>query len=241
MTLPLVICALMLAAFVWAMQTGWFSRMERGFLLTMILAIVCFTVSSALVTGFLAYEAAKKIVHQEILDDLSDAGDIVEANLKENIQHQKDQLHKYAQLAAADLDPARRDQLRANLKHMDELNQEVRQISVFDTSNKMLATSVEKADKPNLAAVGTALGDHDYVSSAQRSLVTHQFELTMATPIRNADKVIVGALSMRYDLQDELSALIGSTGFGKNRGAVIADDTGCVLAHKDPNRIGLDV
>ncbi len=241
MTLPLVICALLLAAFVWALQTGWFSRMERGFLLTMILAIASFTVSSALVTGFLAYEAAKKIVHQEVVDGLTQAGDIVEANLKEAIQHQADQLHEYAQLAAGEIAPARRDQLTTDLKRMDALNHEVREISVFDTSNKMLATSVEKADKPNLVAVGTALDGHDYVSGAKKSSVTNGYELTMATPIRDASNVVAGALSVRYDLQHELSVLIGSTGLGKHGDAVIASDTGRVLAHVDPKRIDWDV
>src|SRR5437588_541630 len=100
MIILIVACALLLAGFFWALQAGWFSRMERGFLYAMVLAVAGFAVLSAMVSGILAYQAARQIVHEEIVAGLSNAGDIVEANIRDTITLAVEQLHQYADFLA---------------------------------------------------------------------------------------------------------------------------------------------
>jgi class 3 adenylate cyclase len=234
--------ALLIAAFFWVLQAGWFSRIERGFLLTIVLAIAGFTVISASVLGALAYQAGRDIVHQEIVAGLSNAGDIVEANIRDTIRYQIEQLHEYADLLAPEL-AANHDKLENDLRHMDALNKEVLQISVFGPDTRMIATSytTSKADRTNLIAVATALEGEDFVSDAHISPVANEYILTVATPIRDATKRVIGALTVRYDLQTELAAVIASTRFGKDGYAVIATGKGRVLAHIDKGRINADI
>jgi class 3 adenylate cyclase len=248
MMILLVCCGLLLAAFFWALQSGWFSRIERGFLLTIVVAIAGFTVLSAAVSGLLAYTAGRDIVHQEIVAGLSNAGDIVEANIRDTIRYEVEQLHEYVDFLAADVAVAEKqgrasEQLTNTLRHMDALNKEILQISVFDTTTRMLATSyiTSSADRTNLVAVATALEGNDYVSDAHISPVSKTWVLTIATPIRDAKKQIIGALSIRYDLQSQLASLVGSTRFGAAGYAVITSGKGRILAHIDPKRINSDV
>jgi len=236
-------CAALLAAFLWALQSRWFSRIERGFLLTIILAIAGFATLTASVAGFLAYRAARDIVHSEIVAGLSNAGDIVEANLRETIRFEVEELREYAAQLSPFLPPAQRNQLPVELHQMDKLNPQILQISVFDTSTALLATSFVTSgnDKTNLIAVATALEGSDYVSDAQISPVSSKYVLTIATPIRDSSKSVIGALTVRYDLQGKLANLIGSTHFGEDGYAVIASSQGRILAHIDQHKINRDV
>lgn len=238
----------LIGGFLWGLRAGWFSHIERGFLLTIVLAIAGFTVLAAAVTGALAYKAGSQMVHREIVAGLSNAGDIVEADLRATIGSEVEQLHQYADFLKAPLASAKRGtessgQLADTLRHMDELNKEILQISVFDTTTKLIATShvTSGGDRTNLIAVATALEGNDYVSDAQISPVSKTYVLTIATPIRDAGKQVIGAVTIRYDLQGELATLIGSTKFGVDGYAVIASDTGRVLAHIDPKVIDADV
>ena len=238
----LILCAILLAAFFWALQAGWFSRIERGFLLTIVLAIAGFTVLSASVLGALAYFAGRDILHQQIVAGLSNAGDIVEANIRDTIQYEIEQLHGYADLLAPDV-IRHSSNLENSLRHMDALNKEILQISVFGPDTRLIATSytTSKADKTNLVAVATALEGDDFVSDAQISPVSSTYVLAIATPIRDEKKQVIGALTIRYDLQAVLNSLVKSTKFGKDGYAVIASSRGRVLAHVNPKMINVDV
>lgn len=238
----LFVCALLLALFFWAVQAGWFSRMERGFLLTIVIAIAGFTVLSAAVLGALAYQSGKDVVHQEIVAGLSNAGDIVEANIRNTIRYEIEQLHEYADILAPEANP-HSGKLEGDLRHMDALNKEILQISVFGPDTKMLATSyvTSSADRTNLVAVATALEGDDYVSDAQISPISKGYVLTIATPIRDEKKQVIGALAIRYDLQSDLGELIASTRFSKDGFAVVANSKGRVLAHIDKSRINSDI
>lgn len=116
--------------------------MDRGFLFIKILAMGGFVLVSAVVSGFLSYRAGREVVYREIVDGLSNAGDIVEANLQELTRAELQQLHICGDSLAAEMSDAKRGQLRADLTHIDELDMVILQISVFDKHTTMLATSL---------------------------------------------------------------------------------------------------
>src|SRR5580700_6799276 len=152
-------CVVVVGAFLWGLQARWFSRLDRGFLFTMILAMAGFVLVSAAVSGYLSYQAGRQVVYQEIVGGLTNAGDIVEANLHQLTLQELEQLHIYADSLAGEISAAKRAQLRADLKRIDGLDKVILQISVYDAHNEMLATSfdVNEADRTNLIAVATAL------------------------------------------------------------------------------------
>src|SRR5579864_4698813 len=143
-TLPvitfLVVCA-SLAAFFYAVHIKWFSRLENGFLLKIVLSVAGLAVLSALTLGVWGYQAGKNILHQEVVGALRNVGDIVEANLLQTIDRQAEQLSELAQGHNDKLSSEKRKELNAELFHIDRLNKEILQIGAFDAKGNLLASS----------------------------------------------------------------------------------------------------
>ena len=239
----LVFAGLCLGVFLYALRTRWFSRLENGFLATIIFAIAGFAFLGALVSGVWQYQAGKDIIHREIVDALGTTGQIVQANLAEMIGIEIEQQARYSRYLPDKLSPAKHEALAADLRYMDELNDEILQIDVFDghgmpLSSSNVTTAPEQVDH---TAVGLALDGKRYVSDAYRSPASHRYVLVIAVPIRDAHGGTAGALVIRYDLDRELSSLIRSTRFDEDGYAVITDSAGRILAHPDARRVGEDL
>src|SRR5882672_5569953 len=110
----LMVCA-SLAAFFYAVHIRWFSRLENGFLLKVILAVAGLAVLSALALGVWGYQAGKDIVHEEVVGALRNVGDIVEANLLQTIDRQAEQLSEFANGLSDKLSSEKRKDLNAEL------------------------------------------------------------------------------------------------------------------------------
>ena len=241
--LLLIAGCVLVAVFLVALLAGWFSRLERGFLATVILAITGFAALGAVLSGILSYRAGKQVLLQQIVAGLSSTGQVVEANLRQTIDHEVEVLHEEAGILAADLKHGKEQQLPIDLRRMDELNDEIFQISVFDTHTAMVATSfvTSVSDRMNLVAVATALEGNDYVSDAEISPVSNTWVLIVATPIRDARKTVIGAVTVRYDLQRELSSLFRATRFAGNGYAAIAANSGRFISHPNSKMINVDI
>jgi class 3 adenylate cyclase len=242
-TVLLILCGVVVAAFFVALRAGWFARLEGGFRIAVVLAVGGFALIGATLAGTLTYRAGRKIVLQEILAGLNGTGDVIEANLQHMIGYEIEQLHEYADFLVPDMAPDRKADLTAQLFHMDQLNKEILQISAYDMNQKLIATSQVEGEngRGNRVAVATALDGDDYVSDAQLSPATKGYELLVAIPMRDAKKQLIGALSIRYDLQNELSSLIKAAEFGGDGHALVLNSNGRVVAHVDPKRIDADM
>ncbi len=239
----LILCGVVMAAFFWALRASWFSRLEGGFRIAVVLAVGGFALIGATLAGTLSYRAGRKIVMQEIVTGLSGTGDVIQANLRHMIDYEVEQLHEYADFLMPDLAPERRAQLTAQLFGMDQLNKEILEISVYDLSQNRIATSHVQGEsgRESRVAVATALDGNDYVSDAVLSPATKGYELLVATPIRDAKQQVIGAVSIHYDVQTELSRIIKATQFGGDGRAEVLNSAGRVVAHVDPKRIDADM
>src|SRR5690242_8356790 len=238
----LVVCA-SLAAFFYAVHMKWFSRLENGFLLKIMLAVAGLAVLSALALGTWGYEAGKDVVHQEVVGALNSVGDVVEANLLQVIDRETEQLYEFARGLHDKLSPEKRKDLNAELFHIDRLSREVLQISAFDAKGNLLASSnvtMKAAEPVDRIAVAFALEGKKYISDAYVSPVAHRYVLIIAAPITNPQKTVVGALTVRYDLQSDLSNLISSTRFAGQGYAAVTNNEGRILAYPEASRIGAD-
>jgi class 3 adenylate cyclase len=242
-TFLLILCGVLAAAYFWALRSRWFSRLEGGFRIAMVLAVAGFALIGATLAGALSYRAGRKIVLQEILAGLNGTGDVIQANLRHMTDSEVGQLHEYAAFLAPALAPGRKEQFTAQLFHMDQLNKEILQISVYDMDQKLVAMSHVQGEeeKDSRVSVATALDGTDYISDAVLSPETKGYELIVATPVRDATKSVIGAVAIHYDLQTELSSLIQATRFGGDGRAQIIGSTGRVLAHVEPKRINADM
>jgi class 3 adenylate cyclase len=237
-----VVCCGLVGGFLWSLHAGRFSRMERGFLATMVLAIAGFAFLGSAVSGVISYLAGRQIVEREIVAGLGSAGDIAEAALRRTVQSEIEQLHQDAKYLAGALAAGDKARLTTAIASMDQLNNEILQISVFDSHTSLVASSflTSHPERADLVAVANALEGREYVSDAYLSPVTGTWVLAMAVPIPGTGQP-AGALTLRYDLESELSAMINSTQFGADGYAVIANNAGRVLAHPTKKRVNADI
>jgi len=238
-----VVCILLPAGYFKALRSRWFSRLEGGFRIAVIAAVTGFALLGAFLAGTLSYNSGRKIVMQEILNGLSGTGDVIQANLRHMTDYEVEQLHEYADFLMPDMAGDRMSQLSAQILSMDQLNREILEVSVYDINQKRIATSHVQGEngKERRVAVATALDGEDYVSDAVLSPATKGYELLLATPIRDAKQQVIGALSIHYDLQAELSRIIQATQFGGDGRAQVLNSAGRVVAHMDPKRIDADM
>jgi adenylate cyclase len=241
--LLIAICILLPAGYFQALRSKWFSRLEGGLRIAVIAAVAGFALLGAVLAGTFSYRSGRRIVMQEILNGLSGTGDVIQANLRHMIDYEVEQLHEYADFLMPDMAPNRSAQLAAQLLSMDQLNKEILEVSVYDMNQKRIATSHVQGEngRESRVAVATALDGEDYVSDAVLSPATKGYELLVATPIRDAKQQVIGALSIHYDLQTELSRIIQAARFGGDGRAQVLNSAGRVVAHVDPKRVDADM
>ena len=250
-----VVCVLV-GLFLYAVHARWFSRMENGFLLTVIMAVAGSGVLTALVLGVWGAQIAKKILYDDIVYELTNVGEIVEANLTEEIKGATTELSEYASEVAKELSPDKRGQLTTTLNHMTQFNSRFLQINAFGSDGNLIeetraydsagrlieAASLGKATDPvNLVAVAYARGGKNFVSSAYEPAAFNNYILYIAVPVYDAKKAVIGVLAARYDLQEKMLMLTSTTRFDGDGYAVVVEDTGKILAHPDRKRINEDI
>src|SRR5438067_5800874 len=165
-----------LALFFYALRAGWFTRMEKGFLATMIFAIAGFSLLAITVLGVWQYQAGQEIIHQETVGSLGHVGDIVQASLNDAINIEVDQLSRYAR-QLPEPKPENAAQLSANLRYMDVLNDEILQIDAFDIHGIPVSSSNANhaAEAVENTAIGWALDGKRYVSDAYLSPAAERY------------------------------------------------------------------
>ena len=242
MTVAFMVVGVCFAAFFCLVRVRWFSRLENGFRLKMILAIAGLSALSASALAIWGYQAGKDIVYREIVDGLGNVGDVVEANIQQTINFEIEQLNQYAHEVSDKLSSEKQRQLKDELSYMDRLNSEILQIRAFDSQGVVLGSSnlTTKAEPVDRVAVAYALEGKSYVSDAYMSPASNRYVLIIAVPILNTQNAAIGALTIRYDVQSDLARLVSSTHFAGNGHAAVTNNAGRFLAYPDASRINAD-
>jgi adenylate cyclase len=133
--------------------------------------------------------------------------------------------------------------VRTDFLELQQYNHRLLQISVYNADGRTILTSSAKEvpEPTNRIGAAYAVEGKSFLSDPYFSTVFKRYVLYISVPIMDADGNPMGALGLRYDIQDKLGELFASTRFGATGYAVLLDHDGKVLAHHDQSRIGADL
>lgn len=242
--LALAIAAAAVGLLAFALWRRWFSSLVGGFATALTFALVGAGVITAMLLGTWSYHAAREAVFAEQLEGLDNVGRVAEGELLSDVRLNVKKLENVATEGLLQSATARPAMARQDLADLQRYNPCLLQLSIYDDEGRPLLVSTgagEATETPNRIGAAYALEGKPYISDPYWSPVFKRYVLYISVPISGATGKPMGALGLRYDLQEKLQELFASTRFGASGYAVLLDHDGKVLAHHDRARIGDDL
>jgi adenylate cyclase len=233
-----------LAAFFLAARFRWFSRMKKGFLVTLVVAIVGTGVFSTWLIGSWGYDSARTILQSETSKALANVGRIVESEIDGTINIAITQMSAATQILAPEINGHISDRAQEKIRQILELNRRFLQMSLWDKNgNPALFLSLNKETEPVMSRIAAAfsLEGKTYVSDPYLSPVYNKYIMDLSLPVRSSTGEIRGVLAAKFDLEEGLGKLIERTRFGESGYAVLVASDGRILAHPNPQRLHGDI
>ncbi|MHC1725033.1 MAG: adenylate/guanylate cyclase domain-containing protein [Syntrophobacteraceae bacterium] len=231
-----------LALFFAAVHFRWLSRFSRGFLLTLLIAIIGTGVTSSTLVGMWGFQSAKEIISLEIIGALDSLGLIIEKELNSNLNKALSQMSELSAVLAPGINSGDLKEAQERIDLL-KLNRRIIQIDLHDKSGRLLAasTSPDGAEPINRVAAAFALDGRNFISDPYLSPVFKKHVIYLCVPVQSPGAEAIGSMSMRVDLDEALSGLLESTRFGKSGYVVMVNHDGSVVAHPDRSRNGEDL
>ncbi len=162
-----------LALFVAAVHLRWFSRLRRGFLVTLMIAMVGTGLASSLLVGAWGYKSAKQIMAEETIKDMGWFGRLVEEELNGVIEKSLAQMSELSKILLPAIERGGLEEVQEDTFDFLRLNRRFIQINVYDKSGRLLtAASLENAtESVNRVAVAFALEGRNFTSDPYLSTV----------------------------------------------------------------------
>ncbi len=239
-----IVSGLWLVLFFLAVRFRLFSRIRKGFLVTLIVAIVGTGVFSTWMIGSWGYESAEKVLESETSKALANVGRIVEAEIDGTISIAVVQLTSATKILAPEINGHISSGAQEKIKQILELNPRFLQMSLWDThGNPALFLSLHKTAEPPMSRIATAfsLEGKTYVSDPYLSTVYNKYIMDLSLPVYSPSGEIRGVLAVKFDIEEGLGKLIGRTRFGDTGYAVLVAGDSRILAHPDAQRLHGDV
>jgi len=226
-----------------ALWRRWFASLAGGFATALTFALVGAGIVTALLLGTWSYHQARDAVFAAQLDGLENVGRIAEAELLNDVRLNTQKLSNIATERLLKGALERPELAREDLTDLQEYNRRLLQISVYDIEGRpaLVSSATEAVEAPNRIGAAYALEGKPFISDPYFSKTFNRYVLYISVPILGAGGKPMGALGLRYDLQEKLQELFTSTRFGQSGYAVLLDHDGKVLAHHDADRIGKDL
>ena len=238
----LVVAVAALAVLLFAVSRRWFARYTHGFLLSVMLALVGTGLGIGGVLGVWAYTENRDTLVRQIVTELTHIADIQQNEIREDIREAETQLQFFATHLT---DSARRNPagVRERLRELQAFDPRYLQVSLMDAEGRLLVASSVGADVEPHNRVGTAhaLEGKPFVSEVYVSPVFKRWVLYISAPVKDDRGAVVGAVSARYDMQDDLKAFVNVARFGTTGYTAVTNADGRLMAHPDDKRIGDDV
>ncbi len=251
--MPPLLLAIVAVALIWTALTVVYivvlrkrllARFSRGFLYSIMIAMIGGALTASSIIGIWGYMAAKQLLEEEIVEELADIGQIVETEVTNELQNVSRQLTAFGGSLLPLLDrPDALADLNARLRTALSVNERLLELHLFDADGRMIASSsrIENTEPISKQAIGANLDGKGFVSDAEQSKAFGRQVLFVSEPIRSGSSPVRGAIGVRYDLQGELADLVGGLKFNVSGYAVMVDGDGQIIAHHDPARLGQDV
>lgn len=229
------------AFFIFALRRRWFARFSAGFFIATLIALLGVALMSASVVGAWGYLAAKQMLHRELVLQLQGVGGMVETQINRDLKELMNGLGG----AGASMAPlvereASQTELRDRLRAIKSYDTAFLQLAAYDRDGRMLVTTAEggTGEEPGRVAIAFSLDGKPFISEAYLSKI-HQRQLVyLGLPLRDGNGPVLGVLGAWYDLQSELTSLVGAARFNQSGYAVVVDGDGQIIAH--PNRLRLN-
>lgn len=213
------------------------ARFSRGFLYSVMIAMVGGALTASSIIGMWGYRAAKQLIEEQIVKELADVGKIVETEVINDLQNVSRQLRGFGTSLLPLL--KKPDDLTTRLQVALNANERFLELHVFDAKGDLVASSsrIENTEPISNQAIGANRDGKAFVSDAERSKAFGRQVLFVSEPLRGESGEVAGAIGVRYDLQSELADLVGALRFNVSGYAVMADGEGHVIAHPDASRL----
>jgi class 3 adenylate cyclase len=232
-----------LAIFVVAVRFRWFSRLRRGFLATLIAAIVGTGVFTTWLIGSWGYESAEKVLAEATSKALDNVGQVVEAEITGNIAVAHSQMQAAAYVLAPEINGKISEQARQKLHQIMQLNPRFMQMSLWDRNGNLalMLNQMSGSEPANRIMTAFCLEGKNFASDPYHSSIYDKYIMDLGVPIRSPEGEIRGVVAMRFSIEEGLSNLVKSTRFGDTGYAVLVGGDGHILAHPDPRRVHDDI
>ena len=232
------------AFFVYAVRARWISRLENGFLLELIVALVGIGLMSASIVGVWGYMAAAQVLDQALVVEMRDVGQIVEAEITSDLDDIKRQMLSLgASLADARDHGASPAALKDRLASAQSFGTHYLQMRLVEADGTVLAeSSTTDAGEPiNRIALAFNQEGKPFVSEAYYSPTFKREILQISLPILDKSDKLRVMIGGRFDLASQFATLIQGSKFNLSGYAVLVDGEGQVIAHPDAARLDEDV
>jgi adenylate cyclase len=240
--LALAISTVAIAVLLLAVNRRWFARFSRGFLISLMVSLAATGLAIVAVLGVWAYVEGRDTLRQQIVRELTHVAEIQQNEIKEDLDTARGQVRA---LAARLGDDARRNPaaVRERLRELQAFDPRFLQVNLMDADGRILVSSSLAPDPepPNRVGVAHTLEGRAFVSDVYLSPVFKRWVLFLAAPVKDAGGAVTGAVSVRFDMQEDLLTFVRAARFGGTGHTVIVNGQGRVIAHPDPGRIGEDV
>jgi len=243
MALSVAAVAGAVGALFYALHRRFFSRFERGFLVTLLLAVAGAGLATAGLFGVWGYEAGRRLLFEETVTELRHVGAVLEAELHDGIGYAAERVQNLAREVAPAVARGNTEAVRQELRAIQRFTPRVLQVDVIDRHGAPIASSggAETVDPPNRVAVAFNLDGKSFASDAYVSPVYARSIIYLSGPVLGADGGVIGAVSIRYDLEEYLSRLIRATRFGESAYTALVGSDGRFLASPVTARVREDV
>src|SRR5262249_9953471 len=200
MAFAALIWAAIFLAFLIALSARWFARFEHGFFLSLMLALAGVALMTASIVGVWGYQAAKRVLEQEIIVELQDVGGIIEGEVMSDIATIERRLAAFGEsIADAVAAKAKTADIVERRKSVQSLNDRYLQLRIIDPAGALIAESsvMTEVEPVNRIAVAFNLEGKPFVSDAYFSKTFNREVLHVSLPIKDASGAIRVLISAR--------------------------------------------
>ena len=225
-----------------AVSRRWFARFSRGFLLSLMVALAGTGLAIAAVFGVWAYTEGRDALLAQIVSEMTHIAQIEETEIKEDLAAAQGQLDVFATRMA---DDARRNPaaVRERLRELQAFDRRYLQVNLMDAEGRVLVSSSLGGDAEPANRVGVAytLEGKPFVSDIYLSPLFKRWVVFISAPVKDARGTVTGAVSARFDMQEDLKAFVRTARFGATGYTMVANGEGRIIGHPDDARLGTDV
>ncbi len=239
----IVAVGLLTVLFMVAVRLRLFGRTRHGFLLALVTAVAGAGLTTAALLGLWGYVQGEKILFGQFVMHMETLGMVVEKEIRDDVADTLRRLERLAREIAPDSARQRPGNLREALSAVQAFDPALLEINIRDGQGALVLSTVVTSEAEPAPRVGAAfaLEGNAYVSEPYVSPMFKRYVLSLAVPVRGPDGGIRGALTARYDIQQEFGDLLAPARFGRTGYVVLLDQDGRILAHPDSALIGQDL